>query len=173
MSEVESERPWYRQFWPWFIAFPPAATVVGGFVTLWLAGTGPSLVVDDYGQIGKVTMQRAVRDERAVELDLSASVVLDAISAENDGVVGVDVSLASARLDSPKTIVLRIVHPTRAEQDVETLLSGAGGRYKGNIPRPIGRLYIHINDPERTWRLVGELGAGATELQLLPKQTGV
>jgi len=173
MSDVEQERPWYRQFWPWFIAFPPAATVIGGFVTLWLAGTGPSLVVDDYGQIGKVTMQRAVRDERALELNLSARVVMDAISNANDGIVGVDVSLAGNQLESPKTVILRIVHPTRAEQDVETLLPGVGRRYKGRIPRPTGRLYIHISDPEKTWRLVGELGARATELQLVPKQTGV
>ena len=70
MAKIEQEAPWYRQFWPWFIAFPPAATVVGSIVTVWLAGTGPSLVVDDYGQIGKVTTQRAVRDERAGKLGL-------------------------------------------------------------------------------------------------------
>lgn len=173
MPEMEDTRPWYRQFWPWFVAFPPAAAVVGGFVTLWLAGAGPSLVVDDYGQIGKVTTQLALRDGRARELGLEASVLLDAISGDNDGIVGVDLALAGARYQSPDLIVLRIVHPTRAEQDVETVLTGLDGRYRGRIPRPIGRLYIHVTDVERTWRLVGELGAGATELRLAPPATGV
>ena len=86
MSNNEQELPWYRQFWPWFIAFPPAATVVAGAVTAWLAGAGPALVVDDYGQIGKVTMQRAVRDERAGELGLSGRVGLEAVEPGNEAV---------------------------------------------------------------------------------------
>ncbi|MBT8442433.1 MAG: FixH family protein [Gammaproteobacteria bacterium] len=165
MTKYE-ERPWYRQFWPWFIAFPPAATVVAGFITLWLAGMGPSLVVDDYGQIGKVTTQRAVRDERASELALHADVHLAAISDENSGIVLVELSLSGTGFKSPDRISLRIVHPTLGDRDVETVLSGQDGRYVGNIPRPIGRLYIHVGDIERTWRLVGELGARSTDLKI-------
>lgn len=168
----QEERPWYRQFWPWFIAFPPAATVVGGFVTLWLAGMGPSLVVDDYGQIGKVTAQRAFRDERASELGLRADVLMGAISDENTGIVPVEVSLSAPGFKSPAQVSLRIVHPTQGERDVETVLTGQDGLYRGSIPRPIGRLYIHVGDVERTWRLVGELGARSTELQLAAKSKG-
>jgi hypothetical protein len=40
--------PWYRQFWPWFIIALPAAAVIAGFFTLWLAISNPDyLVVDD------------------------------------------------------------------------------------------------------------------------------
>jgi hypothetical protein len=172
MSNVKPERPWYRQFWPWFVAFPPAAAVIGGFVTLWLAGAGPALVVDDYGQIGKVTARRAIRDERASQLGVSARVFLGEISGDNGGVVDVDLSLAGPGFEAPKSIVLRIVHPTLANRDVETVLAGIGGRYSGRIPRPVGRLYIHVADVERTWRLVGELSARSTDLQLVPKRTG-
>jgi hypothetical protein len=173
MQKIEDDRPWYRQFWPWFIAFPPAATVVAGFVTLWLAGTGPSLVVDDYGKIGKVTTQRALRDEHARDLGLEANIMVAGIaSADAAGAVDIDLSLAGPRFKSPELIVLRIVHPTQAEHDVETVLSGLDGRYRGRIPRPVGRLYIHVTDVERTWRLVGELGADATELRLAPPAAG-
>lgn len=55
--------PWYRQFWPWFIIAIPSLTVIGAFVTLWLALTHPeSLVVDDqeYQQIrGELRAQHA------------------------------------------------------------------------------------------------------------------
>lgn len=170
MTEDE-ERPWYRQFWPWFIAFPPAATVVAGFITLWLAGMGPSLVVDDYGQIGKVTTQRAVRDERASELGLQVDVFMAVISDENSGIVPVELSLSAPGFRSPDRISLRIVHPTQGDRDVETVLTGQDGRYVGNIPRPVGRLYIHIGDIERTWRLVGELGARSTDLRIAAAAT--
>ncbi|HBA33445.1 MAG TPA: nitrogen fixation protein FixH, partial [Gammaproteobacteria bacterium] len=29
--------PWYRSFWPWFLFFIPAATVVACMVTIWIA----------------------------------------------------------------------------------------------------------------------------------------
>lgn len=30
-------RPWYRQFWPWFLILLPATSVVFSFVTLYIA----------------------------------------------------------------------------------------------------------------------------------------
>lgn len=50
-------RPWYRQLWPWLLILPPAAAVVGGFATLYLAVSRPdALVHESCVQIG-VTMQ--------------------------------------------------------------------------------------------------------------------
>jgi hypothetical protein len=39
------ERPWYRQFWPWLLIVPPAAAVIGGGLTLYLAVTRPDTLV--------------------------------------------------------------------------------------------------------------------------------
>ncbi|MFQ5633948.1 MAG: FixH family protein [Gammaproteobacteria bacterium] len=167
MTDPEQQRPWYRQFWPWFIAFPPAATVVGALFTAWLAGTGPSLVVDDYGQIGKVTTQRAVRDDRARELGMSARLGLDAPAVDPGNTVRVDLALTGVQEVFPDNVVMRIVHPTRAELDAETVLAGSRGHYSGRIARPPGRLYVHLSDLDRTWRLVGELAPRATELRIV------
>jgi len=38
-------RPWYRQLWPWLLILPPAAAVIGGFVTLYLAVSHPDTLV--------------------------------------------------------------------------------------------------------------------------------
>jgi hypothetical protein len=38
-------RPWYRQLWPWLLMLPPAAAVVGGFLTLYLALATPDPLV--------------------------------------------------------------------------------------------------------------------------------
>jgi uncharacterized protein len=40
-----TERPWYRQFYPWMLIFLPASAVVGGFITLYLAITHPDILV--------------------------------------------------------------------------------------------------------------------------------
>jgi hypothetical protein len=170
MSGTEQQRPWYRQFWPWFIAFPPAATVVGGAVTAWLAGAGPALVVDDYGQIGKLTAQHAARDEHAQRIGVTARLSLEA-SVGSSGVVSVTIAQADARAEFPMAIRLRFVHPTRAELDAEAVLAGARGRYAGRIARPPGRLYVHVADVERSWRLVGELAQDAAALELRPQET--
>ena len=42
------EPPWYRQFWPWFIIALPAATIIAGIITFYLALSRPvQLVVGD------------------------------------------------------------------------------------------------------------------------------
>ena len=56
-------RPWYRQLWPWLLILPPAAAVVGGAVTYYLAVTRPeALVRQDCVQDG-VTMKCGETDE--------------------------------------------------------------------------------------------------------------
>jgi len=49
-TQTESEicRPWYKEPWPWVIISIPAAAVIMGFITLYLALTHPDyLVVKD------------------------------------------------------------------------------------------------------------------------------
>jgi uncharacterized protein len=56
-------RPWYRQLWPWLLILPPAAAVVGGALTYYLAVTRPdALVRQDCVQDG-VTMKCGEIDE--------------------------------------------------------------------------------------------------------------
>ncbi len=44
MSDANA-RPWYRQLWPWLLIVPPAAAVIGGSITLYLAVTRPDTLV--------------------------------------------------------------------------------------------------------------------------------
>ena len=44
MSDL-SPKPWYRHVWPWLLIVPPAAAVIGGSVTLYLAVTRPDTLV--------------------------------------------------------------------------------------------------------------------------------
>jgi len=38
-------KPWYRHYWPWLLIVPPAAAVVGGLFTLYLAVSRPDALV--------------------------------------------------------------------------------------------------------------------------------
>jgi hypothetical protein len=40
-----SPKPWYRHVWPWLLIVPPAAAVIGGSITLYLAVTRPDALV--------------------------------------------------------------------------------------------------------------------------------
>ena len=65
--------PWYRQFWPWFIIALPAAAVIAGFVTLWLAISRPDyLVVDEeeYRRLNSsLKAQVPVQEEKQNDVD--------------------------------------------------------------------------------------------------------
>jgi len=41
----QTARPWYRHLWPWLLIVPPAAAVIGGSVTLYLALTRPDTLI--------------------------------------------------------------------------------------------------------------------------------
>ena len=64
--EQTDVRPWYRQFWPWFIMALPLAAVIAGLTTVAIAVTHQDSVVrDDWYTEGKSINQDIARDSRA------------------------------------------------------------------------------------------------------------
>jgi hypothetical protein len=62
---TSNSRPWYRQLWPWLLIVPPAAAVIGGAITLYLAISRPDMLVrQDCVQDG-VTMKCGETDTHA------------------------------------------------------------------------------------------------------------
>jgi hypothetical protein len=169
MEEMQ-EPPWYRQFWPWMLMIPPAASVVAGLLTFYLAGSEPAMVVDDYGRIAMATAQRVERAERAAELGLKARLML--ADDRDNGVPLFTVTLTQHPdvTEWPAGLVLQFIHPTQQELDQTIELVGSDGRYVG---QPISaadrsRYYVSLSDAAATWRLTGELAATATTLELGP-----
>ncbi len=69
--------PWYRQLWPWLLISGPAAVLVAGAVTTWIAfasADGP--VVEDYYKQGMAVNKVLAREERAAQLGLSVDLQL-------------------------------------------------------------------------------------------------
>lgn len=43
--EDATDKPWYRQFWPWFILLPPLAAIAAGIATLIIAHQGSDVPI--------------------------------------------------------------------------------------------------------------------------------
>jgi hypothetical protein len=165
MPESEQDKPWYRHLWPWLAMLPPAAAVIGGLTTAWLAGGPPALVVDDYADIARVTVERAERDRRASELGLSAELSLASLS-ETHSQVRLALAATKPAYAQPRVLLLELIHPTREERDQRIELQRNGSVYVGELESPAGRTYLQLSDLEGGWRLIGELPANASSQSL-------
>lgn len=140
--------PWYRHRWPWLLIAGPAAVLVAGAVTLWLAlSTADGLVAEDYYKQGLAINKRLAREEEARRLGIAASV-----------------SLSPARIrvrlegGKPEALFVHLAHATRAGYDVRLRLAPvAPGEYEAALDSlPRGRWRIVIEDPRGTWRIAQE-----------------
>ncbi len=117
--------PWYREPWPWFLMSGPAAVIVAGAITTWIAfATSDGLVADDYYKRG-LAVNAVVRREQAAErLGVAAQF-------ERDG-GRIRVRL---RGDAPAALFLNLTHATRAGNDVRLRLERTDdGVYEAAVP---------------------------------------
>lgn len=164
MSEIES-RPWYRQFWPWFLISLPLSAVVAGTATIIIANvTFDGLVVDDYYKQGKAINQEKGRDRMATHLGLSAVLNLDLQAGE------VRVKLDSKVEIPAQALRLTLVHPTRAGWDIEVALKSVSpGLYQGYIgPMKVTNWNLLLAPEAGQWRLRGRYPGGVqAQIKLL------
>ena len=157
-------KPWYREPWPWALIAGPAAVLVAGGVTIWLAvSSNDGLVADDYYRRGLAINQVLVRDREAARLGFRARLGVTETGA-------VEVALTGGQV-VPPALTLRLVHPTRAGEDrLVPLARVAPGlfRSQGGVA-PGGRRNAVLEDEAGTWRLTGEWTApSANPVELVP-----
>ena len=83
-------KPWFRQFWPWFLITLPASVVVAGFATLYIANRhADDLVVDDYYKDGLAINRQLEKKQRAATQGIAAQLRFDpgSVSITIDGPV--------------------------------------------------------------------------------------
>ena len=128
----------------------PAAVVVAGGVTLWLAvTTSDGLVADDHYKRGLSINRDLRRDQAALDLGLAADV------EARHGVLQVRLQ---SRGTPPEALFARLVHTTRAGYDQRLRLARvAQGLYEATLPDlPAGRWRVVLEDPRGEWRIVKE-----------------
>jgi hypothetical protein len=169
-SNAPDTRPWYRQFWPWFLILLPSASVVGGITMLLISLHDPDdLVADDYYKAGLAINRVIARQRAARELGVSARGRLDPGTGE------VTLTMIGTGID-PRGLRLRLVHATRAHFDQEVDLRSTGpGTMVGRLaerPGP-GNWALALEPADGAWRVEGRVLVDATspsplDLELLP-----
>lgn len=154
---MNAERPWYREPWPWLIMAGPAAVVVAGAVTIWIAvATADGLVADDYYKQGLAINKVLAREERARRMGVAARIAVD-----HSGTLSV---VLGGRMEPPAGLVVRFAHVARAGHDTQVELGRAGDRrYEARLPQmPAGRWRVSVEDLDRQWRVSAQW-AGSPE----------
>ncbi len=147
-------KPWYRQFWPWFVIAIPASSVVVGMVLLSFAlTTEDSLVRSDYYKAGRMINDQLARQRAAGAAHLRGS--LRWLSDVNQLVVTLDGQPAAW----PGELVLEVNHPTLAAQDRRWKLQRTGETtYAAPLDNPPqGRRHIRLYPPDHVWLLDARL----------------
>ncbi|HEX4984632.1 MAG TPA: FixH family protein [Burkholderiales bacterium] len=143
---THGRQPWYREPWPWLLMSGPAAVVVAGAFTAWLAVVNEDgLVAEDYYKQGLSINKVIRRESAAAALGVKARVLV--------GEHGLRVQLAGA---APAALTLQLVHPTRAGMDRTVRLQAEGGGwYAGRVDVAAGRWKVAIEDDSGVWRIAG------------------
>ena len=150
-------RPWYRQFWPWFLIALPGSVVIAGLATVYIAHRhADDLVVDEYYRDGLAINVQLEKQTVAAELGLAALVrVLDRRIQVR--LRGDDEAIAYL-----PELRLQLSHPLEAERDfVVTPQRVAVGLFDATMPSTVApKWHWILADPEGNWRLDGSLQAG-------------
>ena len=147
-AERPTPTPWYREPWPWILMAGPAAVLVAGAATIWLAvASADGLVADDYYKRGLAINQDLKLQRRAEERGIVARI------ERRPGVLRVD--LEGAR---PEALFVQLVHATRPGHDQRLRLAPvAPGTYETELPAlPQGKWRLILEDPRREWKIVQE-----------------
>jgi uncharacterized protein len=158
--------PWWQHRWPWIILFMLSSVIVACMVTIYIAvTTRDSLVADDYTKHGRGINQRLEKDQRALELGVSAGLGY-AFNALKTPVLTIELqapepqgadAVTGVPTASPAFLVLELSHPTIAQLDRNLVLrrvSEDSQIYRIQT-EPLAAAYWHaaIYPPERDWRV--------------------
>lgn len=148
--------PWYRHRWPWLLMAGPAAVVVAGLFTVWLAVVrGDALVADDYYKQGKAINKDLRRDHEALRLGADIRLSYDPAAGMLRGSLHMTEKPAAGAVG--EVLYLSLVHPTQPARDRVLIARPAAD---GSFAVPLeeleqARWRLVVEDGSRAWRLHG------------------
>ncbi|MBF0256044.1 MAG: FixH family protein [Gammaproteobacteria bacterium] len=149
---MEDDKPWYKQFWPWFIiSIPGTAVVASMFLINSAIQTADGLVSDDYYKEGLAINQDLSKTRFAQTLGLRAVVLFDPDTRE------LRANLSGKLTSPPPLLELQLVHPTVKGLDEKILMTLAGdGLYLSRLPEiPKASWRVSLAPSNSEWKLTG------------------
>ncbi|MCG7496339.1 FixH family protein [Vibrio sp. Of7-15] len=151
-------KPWYKQFWPWFIIALPMSAVIAGFTTLTLFTKNQvSLVAEDYYKKGKGINIDLSRLKAAKELGLEAS-----IHSEGSNLL---LSFTKGKLETYPSLRVLFTHRTLADKDFSQMLTAdANGNYRLSLDKSLdGPWFVELESFDKQWMLQGRVNFPTSE----------
>lgn len=145
-------KPWYKQFWPWFLIALPATVVIWTIMTVIVfTENSVDLVTEDYYKKGKGINVDISKVNIAKELDLSAS-----INEKGNSVI---ITLDKGKLDHFPAINAMFVHRTLPDRDFTQLLTAdASGNYTLTLDHEMqGPWFIELSPHNSEWLVQGRM----------------
>ncbi|MCB5358651.1 MULTISPECIES: FixH family protein [Vibrio] len=145
-------KPWYKQFWPWFLIALPATVVIWTIMTVIVfTQNSVDLVTEDYYKKGKGINVDISKVNIAKELGLSASV--------NEKGNSVIITLDKGKLDHFPAISAMFVHRTLPDRDFTQLLTAdASGNYTLTLDHEMqGPWFIELSPHDSEWLVQGRM----------------
>lgn len=170
-QSIEDDKPWYRQFWPWFLIALPGSVVIAGLTTVYIAFKGAdNLVNDNYYRDGLAINQRLEQDQQALQMGLSADVRVDNESGE----LFIMIRGSDDNMEIPnQQLFLQLLHPTDEKRDQDLVVTLMGpNRYRVDLEAKLSnRYYLRLlPEPDREWRLNGEMNFSDTDQMTMRAQ---
>ncbi|GLT19968.1 hypothetical protein GCM10007938_37510 [Vibrio zhanjiangensis] len=145
-------KPWYKQFWPWFLIILPMTVVVWTIITVIVfSNNSVSLVTEDYYKKGKGINIDISKINVAKELGLSATV-----SSDNEDIL---ITLKKGQLEHFPAVTALFAHRTLPDRDFTKLVtSDAAGQYRLTLDTPLqGPWFIELTPHDEQWLIQGRV----------------
>lgn len=146
--QEQDTKPWYKQFWPWFLIAIPLSSLIVGSQVIRLATDGTnSLVVDDYYKEGKTINSRLDKIEAAKALNMSTE-----LSVLNDQIA---LRFLSGAPESGEALKLDFFHATLEAKDFAVFLTqDASGVYRYSDTLDVkGKWRIRLTPIDESWKI--------------------
>ena len=153
-TAMKNSKPWYKQFWPWFLIAIPGSSVITGIFMLTVAFKGQdSLVRDNWYKDGMAINQRMEKREHAKAANLKAFFSFD----QEENIVRLRLDNLAA--DATQDLTLELLHPTIAQRDLSTpLFKTPDNHYFAKLNKtPGGFYYVLVSSVQGDWEIEGKV----------------
>ncbi|EGR0626453.1 FixH family protein [Vibrio cholerae] len=145
-------KPWYKQFWPWFLIILPLTVVIWTVATVIVfANNSVSLVTEDYYKKGKGINIDLSKINIAKELELHAT-----IQSEGNNVL---IAFDKGQLTHHPAIQAMFAHRTLPDRDFSQLVTAdAQGIYRVKLDHELqGPWFLELTPHDAQWLIQGRI----------------